>query len=166
MRYYLDTEFNSFGGALLSLALVGEHGHALYLTYPPCEQIDPWVAEHVMPIMHDTPKGWGKTIHERRLTRRDTKMTGARTIASFLNHFGEEADIITDWPDDIRYFCQAIVTGPGEMVRLPTLRFELHRVDAYPTTITGAVRHNALWDALALYERLKPGAWAENVHAA
>ena len=26
MRYFLDTEFNGFGGDLLSLALVPEHG--------------------------------------------------------------------------------------------------------------------------------------------
>ena len=32
MRYYLDTEFNGFGGALLSLALVPDDGEEFYVT--------------------------------------------------------------------------------------------------------------------------------------
>ena len=32
MRYFLDTEFNGFGGALLSLALVPEDGEEFYVT--------------------------------------------------------------------------------------------------------------------------------------
>ena len=58
--------------------------------------------------------------------------------------------IIADWPDDIRYFCQAIITAPGQMVNIPRLTFELARVDAYPSQLAGAVQHNALWDARAL----------------
>gem|GEM_PF-4079500 len=33
LRYFLDTEFNGFGGALISLALVSEAGPSLYLIY-------------------------------------------------------------------------------------------------------------------------------------
>ena len=32
MRYFLDTEYNGWGGALLSLALVPDDGEELYLT--------------------------------------------------------------------------------------------------------------------------------------
>ena len=46
--------------------------------------------------------------------------------------------------------CGALITGPGEMVAIPRLKFELERVDAYPTTLEGAIQHNALWDARAL----------------
>lgn len=62
--------------------------------------------------------------------------------------------LFADWPDDIRYFCQALITAPGEMVNIPRLTFHIVRVDAYPTTLEGAVQHNALWDARALCHRL------------
>ena len=31
VRYFLDTEYNGWGGALISLALVPDHGEELYL---------------------------------------------------------------------------------------------------------------------------------------
>lgn len=62
--------------------------------------------------------------------------------------------VISDWPDDIRYFCELLITGPGQMIALPGVRFEVRRVDAYPTTLEGAVQHNALWDACALQAAL------------
>jgi hypothetical protein len=36
----------------------------------------------------------------------------------------------------------------------PSIKFEMHRVDAYPTTLPGAVQHNAYWDAMALRHKL------------
>jgi hypothetical protein len=75
-------------------------------------------------------------------------------ISQYLN--GDPAPVIvTDWPDDIRYFCEVIITGPGEMIKVPGLTFEMHRVDAYPTTLPGAVQHNAWWDAMALRHLLR-----------
>jgi hypothetical protein len=35
------------------------------------------------------------------------------------------------------------------------LRFEIHRVEHYPTALVGAVEHNAWWDAMAPRDRLK-----------
>ncbi|AFU88381.1 hypothetical protein CcrSwift_gp063 [Caulobacter phage CcrSwift] len=140
MRYYLDTEFNGFGGELISLALVREDGNWLYLIYETTQPIDPWVAENVMPILHLPGL---LPIHV-------NQEAGAEFIAHFLA--GDDAvEIITDWPDDIRYFCQSIISGPGMMSRLvPSLKFSMIRADAYPTTLPGAVQHNAVWDARAL----------------
>ena len=47
MRYFLDTEFNGFGGTLISLALVSELGTSIYLIYPLTGMIDPWARDHV-----------------------------------------------------------------------------------------------------------------------
>lgn len=44
------------------------------------------------------------------------------------------------------------------MVAIPHLTFEVIRVDAYPTTLEGAVQHNAWWDAMALRHLLMDGA--------
>jgi hypothetical protein len=138
-RYYLDTEFNEFGGDLISLALVSEEGdRELYLATT-CEKPGAWVKENVIPIL-----GAGNT----------------KPIMIQPDEFGKAiqwflADdklptIISDWPDDIRYFCQAVITAPGEMVNIPRLQFQMLRIDAYPTELEGAVQHNALWDARAL----------------
>jgi hypothetical protein len=56
MKYYLDTEFNEFGGELISLALVREDGESLYLVYPePKDGYGEWVKDNVVPIISDLP---------------------------------------------------------------------------------------------------------------
>lgn len=143
MRYYLDTEFNGFGGELLSLALVREDNYSLYIIYEFNGTYEPWVKENVVPIMYAAPgipRLWFKEID---------RLTGANAIRAFLQD-DKTPHIISDWPDDIRYFCQSIITGPGVMVSIPQLDFSIRRVDAYPTTLENAVQHNALWDAYAL----------------
>lgn len=145
MRYFLDTEFNEFGGQLISLALVNEGGDRELYVSTQCPRPGPWVKENVMPIV---------------------KCAGADPIEIQPDEFGRAiqwflADdklptIIADWPDDIRYFCQAIITAPGEMVSIPRLQFQMLRIDAYPTDLPGAVQHNALWDARALRQAFSP----------
>ncbi|MEN2749308.1 hypothetical protein [Sphingomonas sp. T9W2] len=152
MKYFLDTEFNGFGGELLSLALVSEHGDALYLVIDPPADIEPWVAENVMPIMYSVPDRTEITFC--------TMDAAPQEIADFFgNSSGGVPYIITDWPDDVRYLCQAVITGPGMMAPIARMQFDVVRVDAYPTTLPGAVQHNALWDAYALRERLFPGSF-------
>lgn len=150
MKYFLDTEFNEFGGELISLALVREDGESLYLVYPqPKDGYGPWVKENVVPIIWDIPSPFpGNATPVTDVT------TGARLIAAFLKEDPRPV-IITDWPDDIRYFCQSIITGPGMMAAINGLTFEMVRVDAYPTTLPGAVQHNAWWDARALWHLFK-----------
>ena len=138
MRYYLDTEFNEFGGDLISLALAGEDGRELYVATD-CENPGPWVKENVIPILR---AGDAHPV----MIRPDEF---GRAIAWFLND-QKLPTIIADWPDDIRYFCQALITGPGEMVNIQRLQFQMLRMDAYPTELARAVQHNALWDARAL----------------
>lgn len=138
MRYFLDTEFNGFGGQLISIALVSDDNRELYISTA-CRDPMTWVKENVLPIVKCqgadpidiNPDQFG------------------HAIAMFL-HGDKMPVIIADWPDDIRYFCQAIVTGPGEMVNISRLLFQILRIDSYPSDLPGAVQHNALWDARAL----------------
>lgn len=146
MRYLLDTEFNEFGGDLISLALVSEDGERELYLATPCANPGDWVRAHVMPFVRVVD-----AIPE--LIAPDLF---GRFIAAFLADDPSYPTIIADWPDDIRYFCQALITAPGEMVAIPRLSFELVRVDAYPTELVGAVQHNALWDARALRRKIFP----------
>ena len=125
----------------MTLALVREDGESLYNIYDFKEKLDPWVKENVLPwILMD--KSGVRTFCR-------TRLEGANNIAKFLK--GDPCPyIITDWPDDVKYFCQAIITGPGVMASIPRVVFDVVRVDAYPTTLPGAVQHNAWWDAMAL----------------
>lgn len=142
MRYFLDTEFDGFGGPLMSLALVREDRASIYhlVTRPKVGgKSDPWVTANVVPILLDCPIQ-PLVLHPAQL---------GHVIADFLA--GDDAPVIvTDWPADIRYFCEVIEFPEGRMAAIPGLTFELHRVDAYPTTLPGAVQHNAWWDAMAL----------------
>lgn len=145
MRYFLDTEFNEFGGELISLALVSEtFDHELYIATE-CRKPSPWVKENVLPIVDCAGA---------RATMMALSSFG-RAIKHYLRH-DSFPTIIADWPDDISYFCKALITAPGEMVSIDRLQFLLERVDAYPTDLAGAVQHNALWDARALRHVLQP----------
>jgi hypothetical protein len=96
MNLYLDTEFNEFKGDLISMALVDEDGECFYESLG-CENPGAWVAEHVMPIIGRDP------------IARDHMQA---KLANFL--FGYESiHVIADWPDDIRYFCELLITGPA-----------------------------------------------------
>lgn len=52
MNLYIDCEFNGFGGQLISMALVAEDGTEFYEVVPLLEEVTPWVAEHVMPVLN------------------------------------------------------------------------------------------------------------------
>lgn len=142
MRYFLDCEFNGYRGELISLALVREDGYEMYLAKPRLRKMDPWVEKNVEPIV---------TLND---ACPQVAEVFASRIQSFLND-DPNPIIVADWPDDIRYFCECLITGPGKMVNsAPTIQFEVQRVDAYPTELPGAVQHNALWDARALRFKL------------
>lgn len=144
MKYFLDCEFNGFGGALLSLALAAEDGRTFYVIMDRSGiDLDPWVMENVIPHMMSVPAGT-------RVLGAPTPAAAAHAVKAFFADDGCP-HIICDWPDDIAYFCRALMTGPGEMVSIRHMTFEMLRgVPAYPTTLPGAVQHNALWDALAM----------------
>ena len=68
MRYFLDTEFNGFGGELLSLALVPERGADEFYTTLTIERaLVPWVERNVVPFLDHVPAG----LQSPRLSRRD-----------------------------------------------------------------------------------------------
>jgi len=160
MRYYLDCEFNGMGGELLSLALVCENAkrHSLYLVREGMPDVEPWVAQNVLPIIHADTNAPGP-----RIVLVAPLSEWASAIESILEG-DSDVTIVTDWPDDIKYVCELIITGPGTMINVrPSIKFEMHRVDAYPTDLPGAIQHNAYWDAMALRRRLERMAREEAV---
>lgn len=148
MKYFVDTEFDGFGGKLLSIAVVREDGEfRSFILEANWNSLTPWVTEHVMPFFRS-----GKLTVEHTVT----PYVAMREIVKFMATDSDPI-VVADWPDDIRYFCELLIVGPGKMHGINRLKFEMVRVDAYPTTLEGAVQHNAWWDAMALREKIQNG---------
>lgn len=133
VKLFLDTEFNGFGGRLMSMALVPntDQHPEFYKELLVTDQLDPWVRENVAPHLISVPC----THHEFQ-----------QALANYLWEIGD-CTIVADWPDDIRYFCESLITGPGMCINLlHNINFELDFGIEYES----AVPHNALHDARAI----------------
>ena len=133
VNIYIDTEFNEYKGALISMALVSEDGREWYEALP-CPRPGLWVAEHVMPFIGKAP-----------LQNSDAL---AESLREFLAKF-DGVNIVADWPEDIAFFCNAMIVGPGIRIDTPPLTFEV-RIGLPDTADISLIPHNALEDARAL----------------
>jgi len=145
MRYFLDTEYNGVGGALLSLALVPDNGDELYLIFETPDPLVDWVERHVAPYLDSVPE----QLSCPRLSRKD----GAHALERYLRH-DEEPLIVADWPEDIAQFCNLMITGPGDMVEVRHVTFRLVPLSNFSTAANSEVPHNALHDARALRDHI------------
>jgi len=133
MRLFLDTEFNGFQGKLISMALVPEDASApeFYKELEIKDQLHPWVRDNVVPHLFLPPCSFSEFQKE---------------LGNYLWKIGE-CTIIADWPDDIRYFCESLITGPGMMMKfVNNIKFELD----FGIDYDSLVPHNALHDARAI----------------
>lgn len=158
VRYYLDTEFNSFGGSLISLGIVrhDDPDDHLYLCVPNTdiermrfeESMEPWIEENVIKNLYCLPpdaKSYICSVHD-----------WPKYIGEFIYRLGEIPQIMVDWPSDAMDFCKLLMTGPGKAVPMgdQTHITILRHIDVYPTSLVDAVQHNALWDAMAIRQLL------------
>ena len=141
MRYFLDTEFNGWGGALLSLALVPDDGEEFYVTLECEDPLLPWVERHVLPYLDHVPVG----LKAPRMSRREAGDSLGAYLAA-----DPAPEIVADWPEDFTLFCALLMTGPGQMVPIPPLTLRLLPLQGFSTAANSAVPHNALHDARSL----------------
>jgi hypothetical protein len=145
MRYFLDTEYNGVGGALLSLALVPDSGDELYLTLQTSDPLLEWVERHVVPYLD--------SVSEQLSCPRLTPADAARALERYLIH-DEEPLIVADWPEDIAQLCNLMITGPGDMIEIRHIAFHLAPMSNFSTAANSRVPHNALHDARALRDHI------------
>lgn len=145
LRYFLDTEYNGVGGALLSLALVPDDGDELYLTFKVDEPLVEWVERHVVPFLDKVPE----QLSCPRLSKHDA----VHALERYLRH-DEQPLIYADWPEDLAQFCNLMVTGPGDMIDVRDLTFRLVPMSNFSTAANSKVPHNALHDARALRDHI------------
>ena len=141
MRYFLDTEFNGFGGCLISLGLAAEEGDQdYYVVVPMTQEPLPWVAQHVIPYLKSVPN---------LLYNQLDPIAAAHDIAAYLRT-DPDPEIVADWPEDIAQFSMLLITGPGDMVDIGPVTFRMVRLGGFSCAANSAVPHNALHDARAL----------------
>jgi hypothetical protein len=145
MRYFLDTEYNGWSGALLSLALVPDEGDELYLTLDWEGTLEDWVERNVVPYLDMVPE----PLVSPRMSRSDA----ARTVAHYLAGDPDPV-IVADWPEDIAQFNTLLVTGPGIMAEVPSITFQFVSLAGFSTAANSKVPHNALHDARALRDHI------------
>jgi len=140
MRLFLDTEFNGFGGELISLALVADDGAELYIIRNLEEDVPyhPWVEANVLPRLAIDDYS-GKALSD---------LAFAQEFSTFVYRY-RGAEIIADWPADIEHFCNMLSwNGSQNGWRIPgsyTMRLFDRQSD-----YVSALPHNALSDARAL----------------
>lgn len=143
MNIFIDCEFNGFGGDLISMALVADDGQEFYevLNLENDEKYESWVFANVVPYLNKKPV---------------TKDVFQRKLWEFINQW-DTITIIADWPDDIKYFCETLITGPGTAINTPQDIY--FRLDRQLSSEDSCIPHNALEDARAIkrawYNRIK-----------
>ena len=156
MQYYIDCEFSGHKGRLISMALVREDGHFIYCVINDGlikfkddntweiilkGDFDPWVEDNVLSVLFSCPVDAKSCLV--------TTAEASAMIEAFLA-YDPSPHIVADRPDDLKYFNELLITGPGEAITCPHMTQEWIREDAYPTRLEGCIRHNAYHDAMAL----------------
>ena len=135
MRYFIDVEFNGFGGPLISLGIAPEDPKAgPFYEAVPCEAPDPWVAEHVMPVLQTQPISRSELV---------------KKLAAYLSA-DAAPEFVADWPEDIVHLASLMMTGPGWRMPSPTIRFDLLDLPIFDDESLSETPHNSLSDARAL----------------
>jgi hypothetical protein len=132
-RVFIDTEFDSFGGRLISIAVVGDQGEEYYGVVADTA-VNPWVQEHVIPKLEQHPI----TLDQLR-----------EQIVSFLVwHFPEcQLQVYADWPDDLAHFF-SLLSEPNGVTRIVNPVVGIFTRPPVPPQPDNP--HNALSDARAL----------------
>jgi len=67
-------------------------------------------------------------------------------LQAFLGRY-TSVHVIADWPEDIKHFCDALITGPGMRLNTPPLTMTIMRFDS-----VSELPHNALADARGIMD--------------
>lgn len=133
MRLFIDCEFNSRDGPLISMGLVSEDGkHEFYEVVELKEPVHEWVRDNVYNVIGDNKPLPYETFQDK--------------LKTFMGKFANIV-IVADYPVDIMHMCRAMETGPGEWFEFQPLTLV---IDDDLSAKGSKIPHNALEDAKAL----------------
>ena len=139
---FIDTEFNGskldgYGGELISMALIeGDNKFYEVIELKDDIIIDPWVKENVMPVLNKNP-----------ISYIDFQGRLENFLCKLFYPYG--FILVSDWPDDIRYFCDSLIINPG--IAIDIYSFEMKVIFSLSSEFS-KIPHNALEDAKAIKE--------------
>lgn len=144
-KLFLDCEYDGYGGQLISVAMVSECDEEFYAIVPATVE-DKWVKENVMPVLDNFDEDGDSLAF---VDARDGDISYVHeALEEYLSEF-DDIEVIADWPEDISFFMDLLVVGPGERIDTPPLTAHVYREI---NTDDSKVPHNALEDARALKE--------------
>jgi hypothetical protein len=99
-----------------------------------CPAPTEWVAAHVLPVLDIRP------------------LSQAEVADRFADYLTDDDSplLVADWPEDIAHAARLLVTGPGRMKPIRSIRFELVDPLLIGVVMPGDTPHNARSDAAAL----------------
>lgn len=159
MELFADCEFDDETKELISVGIVSTTGKCWYAfdSEAASRTKNPWIQEHVNSVLLEVPVWASVTdLVSKRLSWQEW-------LKQFWNEhmnapvFGKTADVIihTDFSTDVEYLSRLFHLGEGHRIGSGRrINFQIDYVDPYPTTLKGAVQHNAMWDAIVLYHHL------------
>jgi hypothetical protein len=130
LRYFLDCEFNGFGGELMSMALVSEADDEFYEVLEIDGEYEPWVAENVVPYL-GKPSVFMEEFRSK--------------LFAFLR-VHSDVEIVCDWPADALYLMFVMMGADHTETQMIPMTIKM--VDL--GELKSAIPHNALWDARAI----------------
>lgn len=129
---FLDTEFNGFGGELISMALVSDEGREWYQVLGVPDRVHPWVADHVIPRLAKEPLG---------------ENVFRFSLHTFLLNFRSPV-VVCDWHADAEHFAASLASADyGSSLNYDCTIRIIGPTETQPEPETP---HNALSDARAL----------------
>ena len=135
VRYFIDTEFNGFGGDLIAIAAVPEGDEVSpFYEAVECASPVPWVRDNVLPVLQTKPRSYSEV---------------ARLFSDYLATEPEPV-LVADWPEDIAFAASLLTNRRGGRLFQGAVRFELLRLTDFSCESRSSVPHNAYYDAVAL----------------
>ena len=127
---FLDSEFNAHGGELISIGLACQDSSCYGVVAIP-DNVHPWVAEHVIPLLGLEPEG--REVVRQRVFKwlRDEQISL----------------IIADWPADLIHFLELLYKEHDPSQMFP-MEIKLELINS--GKVTPDIPHNAESDAIGL----------------
>jgi hypothetical protein len=137
MRYFVDAEFNGFGGELVSLAAVPEtNERPHFYEAVGCQRPSLWVRINLIPVLQTRPRSWGEVAH---------------LFASYLEADPEPV-IVSDCAESLAHAALLLTDRAGGRLMGARVRFELLPQSDFSAQAVSETPNNAYRDAIALKE--------------
>lgn len=161
IELFADCEFETETHKLISVGLVNPVGKSYYAYDQSVADgvKDKWVRENVLPVLTQVPSQ--TTVVELTAAKLSFYEWMAGVIATEQSSLStEDATILirVDYSTDVAYlaelFHRLTEGGIERFGKFRRVTFQIDYVDSYPSNLKAAVRHNAAWDAAAMWHHL------------